>query len=195
MKLVELNAVPDAALPVARLRDHLRLGRGFGPDAGMDALLAEMLRAALAGVERRTGKAVLIRDFMWQVTAWRDRAAQPLPLAPVVSVDGIVMRRAGGEAVTLGAETYRVIADAHRPVLQGIPFLPVLSGGDLAEVTLTAGYGGAFTDLPPDLGQAVIALAAHLYESRGRGLDDFVPGRVLEMIAPYRSVRLFGGGA
>lgn len=195
MRLVELNAVAGDALPVARLRDHLRLGRGFGPDAEMDALLAETLRAALEAVERRTGKALIIRDFLWEVMAWRDRAAQPLPVAPVVAVTGLVVRRARGDVTTLDPGQVRLLGDAHRPVLQGVPVLPVLSGGDTAEVSLRAGYAGTFDALPADLGQAVIALAAHLYDSRGQGLDGFVPSKVLEAIAPYRSVRLFGGRA
>lgn len=193
MRLVELTGVPEAALPVARLRDHLRLGRGFGPDAEMDALLVELLRAALVAVERRTGKALILQDFLWEVTHWRDRGSQPLPVAPVQAVTAMVVRRASGPVETVDPGRYRLVQDSYRPRLDGWPVLPVLSGGDVADVTLQAGYAAQFDALPADLGHAVIALAAHLYDSRGRGLEDFVPSQVLAALAPYRSVRLFGG--
>ncbi|NHX27193.1 hypothetical protein HA397_24790, partial [Escherichia coli] len=46
MMLIEQTTVPANALPVAQLRDHLRLGTGFADDGAENALLEALLRAA-----------------------------------------------------------------------------------------------------------------------------------------------------
>ena len=43
MLLIEMTPVPDAALPVAAFRDHLRLGSGFADEGAEDALLQALL--------------------------------------------------------------------------------------------------------------------------------------------------------
>lgn len=63
MMLNEETTVPDAALPVEEFKAHLRLGSGFGNDTVQDAVLVSFLRAAIAAVEVRTGKALIERDF------------------------------------------------------------------------------------------------------------------------------------
>ena len=57
MILVEETTPADAALPVAELRAHLRLGSGFelAASAEEDRALAGFLRAAMATIEGRTG--------------------------------------------------------------------------------------------------------------------------------------------
>ncbi len=57
------------------LREHLRLGTGFGEDGLQDPVLAGFLRAALAAIEGRTGKALIARDFLYT------RAGGALPTA------------------------------------------------------------------------------------------------------------------
>jgi hypothetical protein len=55
--------VPGAALPLAALAEHMRLSRGFADDGDLDAEIETALRAALAAIEARTGKAVYRRRF------------------------------------------------------------------------------------------------------------------------------------
>ncbi len=69
MMLIELGQVPDTALPVSAFRDHLQLGSGFSDDGAQDAVLIAEVRAAIASVEKETGKALLERRF--QSTSWR----------------------------------------------------------------------------------------------------------------------------
>jgi uncharacterized phiE125 gp8 family phage protein len=63
-------------------------------------------------------------------------------------------------------------------------------------VTLLAGYGPEWSDLPPDLAQAVMLLAAHFYEYRSDGAlhGASMPFTVTGLIERYRTVRLFMGG-
>ena len=57
MMLIEETAVPLAALPLAEFKAHLRLGTGFADDDIQDPVLESFLRAAMAAIEARTGKA------------------------------------------------------------------------------------------------------------------------------------------
>ncbi|EYD77100.1 GTA protein ORFG06 [Rubellimicrobium mesophilum DSM 19309] len=149
MNLVELTEVPDAALPVARLREHLRLGTGFPDDSLQDALLAGFLRAALAAIEGRTGKALLSRSFLLTLSAWRSPERQPLPAAPVSAVLSVTLTDATGTATDL-LPAVRLEDDATRPCLLPLgACLPAIPQNGTARVTFTAGYGPAWEDLPP----------------------------------------------
>ena len=59
MMLIEETAVPEAALPIAQLKAHLRLGTGFSDDDVQGPVLESFLRAAIASIEVRTGKVLI----------------------------------------------------------------------------------------------------------------------------------------
>src|SRR5687767_11559396 len=86
LMLTELSAPPLAAVPVRALAEHLRLGTGFADDGSQDAVLELYLRAAMAAIEARLGRALLARDYAFTVTRWREDASQGLPVGPVRSV-------------------------------------------------------------------------------------------------------------
>ena len=193
--LTELTAVPGAALPVAELRDHLRMGSGFAPAAGQEALLESHLRAAIAAIEGRIAKALLRRRFRWVAGCWRDPAA--LPLAPVAEVHGVTLVDAAGGTVALPAARWRLVADLHRPRLAGRGgTLPAVPAEGRVEVEFDAGFGPGWADVPADLRQAVLLLAAEFHEHRhddgssGAGL----PPGVGTLIERWRQVRILGGG-
>ncbi|MFD0859570.1 head-tail connector protein [Roseovarius aquimarinus] len=198
MMLIEETAVPDAALPVAQFKAHLRLGTGFADDDVQDAVLQSFLRAAIASIEARTGKVLIERVFSWELLAWRTSYGQALPVAPVKAVEQIVLRHASGSEQIADPAHYRLERDTHRPriVPLGTVLPPVPSGGAVV-VRFRAGFGTGWGDLPADLGQAVLLLAAHYYEYRadtalGGGC---MPFGVTSLIERYRTVRLLGGGA
>jgi len=105
--LVEVTGVPDAALPVARLREHLRLGTGFGEDGLQDPVLAGFLRAAMAAIEGRTGKVLIARDFLYSRGAWGFADRQPLPVAPVSEVALVAVVDAAGVETALPGQWAR----------------------------------------------------------------------------------------
>ncbi|SMH55096.1 hypothetical protein [Maritimibacter sp. HL-12] len=197
MMLVEQTSVPGAALPVADFKDHLRLGTGFADDGVQDAVLEAYLRAAIAAIEARTGKALIARAFAWTLTAWRDLGAQALPVAPVSAITALTITdRLGGEEV-VDAGRYWLEADMQRPrlVATGLT-LPVIPVGGSAVIGFEAGFGPDWGDVPADLAQAVFLLAARYYEDRGAGAGEAtMPAGVEALIARYRPMRLFGGGA
>lgn len=194
MMVVELTSVPSGALPLEAFKAQLRLGTGFGEDALQDDILEALLRAALAAIEARTGKALLARKFVWSVTGWRDQSGQVLPLAPVSEIDALrLMSRSGAETV-VDPSSYRLVQDMHRPLLQPTgSLLPTISLGGMAEIELKAGFASDWAGIPPDLAQAVLLLAAHYYERRNDSDGERavqIPFGVNALIERYRNLRL-----
>ncbi|MRX50684.1 hypothetical protein GI374_09555 [Paracoccus sp. S-4012] len=197
MMLVEETAPPAEALPVAGLRAHLRLGSGFagGVDAAEDAALASFLRAAIAAIEARTGKVLLRRRFRMRIEDWREPECQPLPLAPVASVDEVVVTDRRGVERAVEAEAWRLVPDNQRPLLRGAGLsLPVVPAGGFVTITFTAGFGSGWEAIPPDLAHAVILLAAQYHDDRGAaGLGAALPFPVAALIERWRAVRVLTG--
>jgi uncharacterized phiE125 gp8 family phage protein len=196
MVLTELSAPPAAAIPVRAFADHLRLGTGFADDGSQDAVLELYLRAAMAAIEARIGRALLARAFTWTVTRWRDDASQGLPIAPLQSVDAIRLIGADGEETEVEPGAWSVLRDAQRPRLVGRfgRNLPRIPRTGHAEVSFTAGYGNAWDAVPADLRHAVFLLAATYYENRTEPgqASGTMPFGVLVLIEPYRALRVGG---
>lgn len=196
MMLVEETSVAVEALPLTEFKDHLKLGTGFADDGVQDAVLEGFLRAALAAIEARTGKILLKRDFAWTVQVWRDARGQALPAAPVEAVIELALTDRLGDVEVVDPSLYRLAQDDQRPRLMPTGFmLPRVPLGGSAEVSFTAGYADDWADLPADLAQAVLLLAAHYYEFRhetalGQGC---IPFGVTSLIERYKTVRLLGG--
>ena len=166
MILIEQTQVPDGALPVAEFRDHLQLGSGFADDGLQDGVLVPQLRAAIATVEGKTGKALLSRSFKLVVAAWRDMDRQVLPLAPVSAVTALSITDLSDEVEIVAPARYCLRKDAHAPVIYAMGLsLPTIPVGGTAEIEFDAGFGD-WAKVPDDLRQAVMMLAAHYYEIR-----------------------------
>lgn len=197
MRLEELGGVPGAVLPVAALADHLRLGTAFEGAPLQAGLLESHLRAALAAVEGRIGKALILRRFRLGLEGWRGAEAQALPLAPVAALVEVALVGADGVRVVLEPARFRLVADTHRPKLVAVAgALPVIATGGAVEITFEAGFGGAWADVPPDLAQAVMLLAAEVYEMRHDAGDraSGLPLAVQVLLERWRTVRVLGGG-
>ena len=193
MILTELTAVPDAALPLAAFREHLRLGRGFADDGAEDGLLQACLRAAMAAIEARISKVLMARMFLWRIADWREPDVQPLPVAPVSVLAELRLRGADGVAVVVDPARYALVEDALRPVLRATgTALPMVPRGGRAEVEFTAGYAADWDGLPHDLRQAVLLLAAEYFENRREAGTGAMPFGVMALIEHYRTVRVLG---
>jgi len=197
MMLTEETPVPQAALPVEEMKDHLRMGSGFADDALQDGLIETYLRAAMAAIEGRIGKMLYRRRFEWVLECWRDSDEQALPVSPVAALVSVTLVDAEAVEVVVPATSYRLIPDLHRPRLVGKGgALPTIPSQGLVKVVFDAGFGAAWTDVPVDLRQAVLLLAGEFYEHRH---DDGaqaagLPFGVVTLIERWRNVRLLGGG-
>jgi len=194
MILTEVDRLPDAALPLDACKAHLRLGVGFSDDGGQDGLVLAYLRAAIQAIEARIGKALIARSFRLRLSQWRDPCGEVLPLAPVTAVTSVVLiGRDGGETV-LEPASWRLEPDMHAPRLCPAGWmLPTVPTGGAVEVVFEAGFGAHWRDVPPDLAQAVMLLAAEYHENRhasdapsGRGV---MPFGVMALIERWRLVR------
>lgn len=193
MMLVEETQVPEVALPVAELKRHLRLGTGFAEDDVQNSVLGSFLRAAMAAIEARTGKALIERGFVITLADWRATDAQVLPVSPVTAITELAVIDAYGVATVIDAGRYRLVKDTFEPKLAPMgAMLPTIPTGGAAEIRLTAGFGAAFANIPADLQQAVLLLAAHYYEYRDETAlsQGCMPFGVTSLIARFRPVRL-----
>ena len=193
MTLSEITPIPAAALPLAELRDHLRLSSGFADDATQDGLLEQYLRAAIATVEGRVARALFLRSYSLRLARWRDGYAQALPVAPVHALHGITLMDAGGVETLVAPARYRLDADGTRPRIEAAgTALPGIPTGGAVEISFSAGFGADWSDIPADLRQAVLLLAAQYYEGReGAGSADMEFG-VRALLERWRDLRLGG---
>jgi uncharacterized phiE125 gp8 family phage protein len=193
MMLTEETTLPASVLPLTAFKAHLHLGTGFTEANLQDELLEGFLRAALAAIEARTGKTLLERAFVLELPRWSDARCQPLPLGPVNDVSEIVLRDAMGSDTPVSPAFWRLERDSQQSSLRapgGV--LPAIPQGGRAIVHLRAGMAASWGELPADLAQAVLMLAAHFYEYRqdtglGRGC---MPFGVSSLIERYRGLRL-----
>ncbi|GAA6207823.1 hypothetical protein NBRC116601_11160 [Cognatishimia sp. WU-CL00825] len=193
MMLMEETQIAAAALPIADLKAHLRLGTGFADEAIQDGVLEGFLRAALAAIEARTGQVLIARDFSWLLTRWRKTAGQVLPVAPVNVVSELRLIDADGAETTVDVAQYWLEPDGLQPVLRPRnACLPTIAKAGQVQLFFNAGFGPAWSDVPVDLQQAVLLLAAHYYEFRhetafGGGC---MPFGVTSLIDRYRPLRI-----
>ena len=197
MMLIEETAPAAEALPVAALREHLRLGTGFeiADDTAEDMALAGFLRAAIATIEARTGKVLLTRRFRMQLDDWRDRLGQTLPLAPVIAVEKIEIDDGMGTVTEVPPDNWRLLPHGQRPMIlpTGV-ILPHVPRRGMVSVIFTAGFGDAWAAVPADLAQAVLMLAARYYEDRGHDATrGAMPFGVNALIDRWRQVRTLAG--
>jgi len=198
MMLIEETTVASEALPVALFKEHLRLGSGFSDDGVQDNLLEGFLRSALAAIEARTGKALLEREFSWTVTRWRNANEQALPLAPINAIVQVALVSRDGDETLVPSAGYVLQPDMQRATLKSTgTCLPSIPNAGSVKISMLAGFGPEWADLPADLTQAVFLLAAHYYEYRHEVQYDggCMPFGVSALIERYRTLRLLGGGA
>jgi uncharacterized phiE125 gp8 family phage protein len=95
-------------------------------------------------------------------------------------------------AVTAGAWSLEIATSRQRLTGSGGGGLPAIPDGHLAELIFDAGFGASWNDVPGDLRQAVMLLAAHYFENRygdaepGQG----IPVAVQALLETRQPVRL-----
>lgn len=196
--LIEETNVPDAALPVDALKAHLRLGSGFGHDDLQDEVLRGFLRAAMAAVEARTGKALMAREFMQSSDDLGGAAFLVLAVAPVTVIVSVTLVSRTGAEEAVSPEIFWLERDPSAPKLRAAAAcLPGPERGGTLQVRYLAGYGPEFDDIPADLRQAVLMLAAHFYEYRHDTAlsDGCMPFGVTSLIERFRNLRIGFTGA
>lgn len=195
MILIEQAQVADAALPLQEFKDHLRLGTGFTDDGAQDALLKRLIRAGIAGIESRVSKMLMTRSFLYTVECWRDPGEQTLPVAPVQAITSVNLVDRTGVPTLVDPTRYVLVKDTHRPRLAAAGvLLPNIPTDGTAEIVFASGFGPVWTDVPPELRQAVMLLSAHYHEHRVETDSGTMPFGVAALIERWRNIRILGGG-
>ncbi|WP_370273301.1 head-tail connector protein [Pseudooceanicola nitratireducens] len=195
--LIEESEILLADLPVEAFKAHLRLGRGFSGDTVQDSVLESFLRAAIASVEGRCGKALMIRNFIWTLPFWQDDLRQVFPIGPVQEVLELALLDAAEQPTVVDPARFRLEKDMHFPALNGRSAgLPNPPADGSIRVQFTAGYGATWDEVPRDLAQAVMLQGAHYYEHReATGLGEgCAPFGVISLTERYRPMRIFTRG-
>ena len=119
-------------------------------------------------------------------------------MAPVSAIVSVTLFDANGAATVLAGSSYTLVQDTHRPklVARGV-LLPTVFQDGRVEIVFDAGFGAAWANVPPDLQQAVLLLAAGYYENRHDAATQpsGLPQSVQVLIERWRTVRVLGGGA
>ena len=197
MGLLKQTALPAESLPLDELRDHLRLGSGFGDDGLQDPVLVNLLRSAMATIEAQTAKALVSRSMTYTRMAWSQPSEQRLPVAPVSSILSVKFLTTGGGAELLSDTLWWLCKDDAQPSLiaRGSS-LPTPPQGAEIEIRFEAGYG-LWSEVPSDLRQAVMLLTGHYYENRSATqlTAGCMPFGVTALLEPYRLRRVGFGAA
>ena len=193
MLLKEIAPAANNPVPVREFAAHMRLSHGFIDDGAEDGLLELYLRNATAVVEQRTSQALIERPYIVQTASWDRRGHFHLPVGPVAMIDQVRFVSPGSE-VALEAEDWRLEPGHVRQRLTAVDGGPLwpLPRGAVAELSFTAGYGASWNEVPDDLRQAVILLAAHYYENRFGEIqaDAGLPFGVLSIVEQHRPARI-----
>lgn len=195
--LVELTSIDLSDLPMEAFKSHLRLGTGFEEETIQDEVLESYIRAAMAAIEARIGKMLLNHDVVWELTDWSSADVQPLPVAPVSTILAVTLVDRNGVETVVTDAAYHLARDTHRPRLEALGTLPNIPPGGVVRVSFTAGFGPGWTDVPPDLREAVFLLAAHYYENRAdrSGVSGLMPFGVMALLDSHRIIRTMGARA
>lgn len=195
MLLKEVTPAARNPVPLREFGAHLRLAHGFNDDGSEDGLLELYLRNATAMIERRTSQALIRRVHILQVACWDRRGHLVLPIGPVSAIDSIQFISPSA-TTDLEPADWSLQPGTQRQKLTGSLGGPLwaIPRGSIAELRFTAGHGASWNDVPDDLRQAVLLLAAHLYENRfgevETGTAEGVPAGVLTIVEQHKPLRL-----
>lgn len=179
MSLLLIQPPADEPVSTAELRDYLRLAA----DAD-EALLSEMVKAARGICENFTGCCFIAQGYALFADAFPQSGEIRLPRHPLRSLDFVKAHAPDGTAAEEDLSKYETDYAGGRIALKAgaVPPQTAKRHGGI-EIGFTAGYGTAAEDVPSGLRQAVLRVAADLYEKRG------------DMQSPPGSVILRSGAA
>ncbi len=162
-----------------------------------DVLIASLITAARIYIETSIGKILITESWSYFKDRWPGNGIIHLPLSPLQSVEEIRLHDEEGAYEVLEADDYEV--DVVSPVPRIKLSQSTTPSGlprtlNHVEVQFVAGYGSAEADVPADLRQALLILAAHWYEQREPigfgGSFNEIPNTISAILSNYKPLRL-----
>jgi len=175
------------AVDLTLAKQHSRIESGHE-----DALLEHYLAAAVAAVEKASGKFLSVKPFSQRLAGFPRRSPFTVRLffGPVRTVDEIAFDPAGGGAEEMLGD-FRLVEGPQPALLPayGATWPDVLPGPGTVRISGTAGFADGEA---PELDQAVLALFEHFNFNRSAVVTGTIatelPIGVKALIAPHRPV-------
>ena len=179
--------------PVAlqTLKDHLKV-----TDTAEDTLLSGYLAAAVEWVEDYVKRPLITRTLKLTLDSFPTSGQIELVASPVSSVSHVKYYNTAGTLTTLSSADYWTVLNE----LAG-PGLVILKASEewpelqedrprAVEVTYVCGYGATVASVPNEIRQAILILAAHLWDARLKEVTGTIVSRyefsVNALLAPRR---------
>lgn len=169
----------DEAIVALRLSDDPH-ERGY---------LEHQIRTARAALEAEFHQVFIRRQFDLFLDGEPPCRVVTVPVAPLVSVDGIVSFDADQAQTAMSSSSY--YADtASQPgrvaLARGASWPTNLRDVNGIRIRMTLGHSTASSGIPDPIRQAMLQLVAFLTEHRGEAAGEFsMPPQVSELMAPY----------
>jgi uncharacterized phiE125 gp8 family phage protein len=178
-------------VPLADAKSYLRIEHAADDDA-----LAALIAGARIHVETQTRRALITQ--VWRLTrdAWPADGRIAVTPAPLRALVAARIYKVDGTALTLSTAAFAADTAGAPAVLAFAPGTFAAPGRVVAgiELDVEVGYGGAPSDVPQPLRQAIRALVAHWYEHRGvtaaGAAIAALPESVAALLRPYRVLAL-----
>lgn len=179
--LVEAPAVEPVTLEEAKL--HMKVDTTED-----DALISVLIAAARKVAEEYTRRAFITQTWEYSIDSLELYTRLPRP--PVQLIESVTV---DGEAIS--PENYELIQPDM--LLAKVPMRAIKPRGVV--VRYKAGYGSNSSDVPQPIRQAILMLAAHMYENReGQApeakyeaqAESRLPSTVAALLQPYRVMML-----
>ena len=162
------------AVSLAECKAQLRLERD-----DEDAVIAALVRTALALCEAFTGQWLIARDAEQRLAA--EGGWQRIAIVPVVAITGV---DAGGAALAAGDHETDID-------VSGGGWVRLASAGtERPVVRFRAGLAADWNGIPEPLRQGIVRLVVHLFTHRDAADSGPPPAAVAAMWRPWRRMRL-----
>lgn len=180
---------------LTELKAHLRIDH-----ADEDSYITNLITAARELVESYIKKALIAQTYVWTLNSWRldvDQSGKRflnLPMGPLLSITSINTYDENDNVSLWAADQYYAAKSQNRLYARaGVSWPDVTRVAEGIEITFSVGFGANASDVPQGVKQALMQLAAHLYDTRtavSQSTLKPIPLSVLDLLTPYRKRRL-----
>lgn len=156
-----------------------------------DELITRLLGAATHAVEAGSGRVLIARRVRETLDFWRPDSVGGalLGASPVTNIVAVRLIASNGSESVIDPDTYRLDGARDRPRIIFTHGLPaILRAAGAVEIDYDCGLAEDAADVPPALTQAVLHIAAALYEAREGATA--IPESARALMRPFAPVRL-----
>jgi uncharacterized phiE125 gp8 family phage protein len=184
-----LNLPPTAEpLSLAETKAHLRITHNDD-----DTYISALIISARRTIEAQFGMCLLQQSWSIFRDTWPSDGIFATPLFPVMSIVDLKIYGDDDVAATIDPAHYYVDS-ASRPariaLRRGRVFPPPGRRVNGIELKLIMGFGTTAAAVPQQIKQALLIIITDWFARRGDGDGGTLPLSALELLSPYKSVRL-----